>query len=69
MDHKFPSLPSQYCTLKYILIAYTSTIVTLDWKDFVDLYELFVSYEEVETYVIDHSMAKPLQGNWPYKVC
>ncbi len=65
----FPSFPSQYCTLKYILIAYTSTIVTLDWKHFVDLYELLVSYEEVETYAIDHSTAKPLHGNWPHKVC
>ncbi len=51
---KFPSLPSSH-TLRYIFIVCTSTInVTLDWKNFVELYELHVSCEEMETYAIEN---------------
>jgi hypothetical protein len=51
---RFPSFPSRR-TLRYIPIACTSTTnVTLDWKDFGEWYELFVSCEEVETYAFNH---------------
>jgi hypothetical protein len=29
--------------------------VTVDWKDFVAFYELVISYEEVESYAIEHN--------------
>jgi hypothetical protein len=41
--------------LRYIPTAYTSTIdVTLDWANFVEFYELFISSEELETYALEH---------------
>jgi hypothetical protein len=50
-SHRSSFFPSKR-TLKYIPTAYTSTTyVTLDWKDFVAWYELFVSCEEVEIYM------------------
>jgi len=51
---RFPSLPTR-CTLKYIFTSCTlTTNVTLDWKDFVEWYECFFSYEEVEMYALNH---------------
>jgi hypothetical protein len=47
--------------LKYIPTAYTSTTdVTLNEKDFATFYELVISYEEVESYAIEH---------YPYLTC
>ncbi len=52
--HIFPSLPTR-CTLKYILTSCTSTTnVTLNWKNFVEWYELFFYCEEMETCALSH---------------
>jgi hypothetical protein len=41
--------------LRYVPTTYTSTTnVTLDWANFIEFYELFVSNEEVETYALEH---------------
>ncbi len=54
IGRKFPILPTR-CTLRYIPIAYTSTIyVTLDWKAFGAFYELVFSCEKVESYAIEN---------------
>jgi hypothetical protein len=37
-----------------LLIAPSTTAITLDWKDFASFYELFISCEKMETYVIKH---------------
>jgi hypothetical protein len=43
------------CILRYIPIAYTSTIdVTLDWANFAEFYELLISNDELETYALEH---------------
>jgi hypothetical protein len=53
---RFPSLSSRH-TLRYIPIVCTSAIdVTLDWKNFVEFYELHFFCEEVEIYAIENYM-------------
>ncbi len=37
-----------------LLIAPSTTAITLDWKDFANIYEIFISCEELESCVIKH---------------